>query len=75
MSMREMTYGEAVKEAIAEEMRRDPTVFFDGRRCGQSGVRFSKCSPGCTMNLAMTGVIDTPIAEAGFGGAWALAPR
>ena len=27
MSVRELTYGEAVKEAIAEEMRRDPRVF------------------------------------------------
>ena len=30
MAERELTYGEAVREAIAEEMRRDPRVFLIG---------------------------------------------
>ena len=40
MSMREMTYGEAVKEAMAEEMRRDPTVFLMGEDVGKAGTVF-----------------------------------
>ena len=30
MGVRELTYGEAVREAIAEEMRRDPRIFLIG---------------------------------------------
>ena len=30
-AVRELTYGEAVREAIAEEMRRDPRVFLIGK--------------------------------------------
>ena len=40
--MREITYAEAVKEAMCEEMRRDPDVFFMGEDigvyCGAFGV-------------------------------------
>ena len=34
MGERELTYGEAVREAIAEEMRRDPRVFVMGEEVG-----------------------------------------
>src|SRR5262245_47137346 len=37
MSERELTYGEAVKEAIAEEMRRDPRVFLIGEDVAEAG--------------------------------------
>ena len=33
----EMGFGEAVKEAMAEEMRRDPTVFLMGEDVGAAG--------------------------------------
>src|SRR4029453_13714354 len=37
MSERELTYGEAVREAIAEEMRRDPPVFLIGEDVAVGG--------------------------------------
>ena len=37
---REQTYGEAVKEAIAEEMRRYPTVFLIGEDVAEAGHPF-----------------------------------
>ena len=40
MSERELTYGEAVKEAIAEEMRRDPRVFLIGEDVAEAGTPF-----------------------------------
>ena len=42
MSMREkkMTFGEAVKEAMAEEMRRDPTVLLIGEDVGPAAGVF-----------------------------------
>ena len=38
--VRELTYGEAVKEAIAEEMRRDPRVFLIGEDVAEAGHPF-----------------------------------
>lgn len=67
MSMREMTYGEAVKEAIAEEMRRDPTVFLMGEDVGKAGTVF-KVLLGLHDEFGDDRVIDTPIAEAGLVG-------
>ena len=40
MSVRELTYGEAVREALAEEMRRDPTVFVIGEDVAEAGHPF-----------------------------------
>ena len=40
MAERELTYGEAVKEAIAEEMRRDPSVFIIGEDIAEAGHPF-----------------------------------
>ena len=42
MGERELTYGEAVKEAIAEEMRRDPKIFYIGQGIGPRGGNFRK---------------------------------
>ena len=67
MSMREMTYGEAVKEAMAEEMRRDPTVFLMGEDVGKAGTVF-KVLLGLHDEFGDDRVIDTPIAEAGLVG-------
>lgn len=67
MSMREMTYGEAVKEAIAEEMRRDPTVFLMGEDVGRAGTVFKVLS-GLHDEFGDDRVMDTPIAEAGLVG-------
>ena len=37
---RELTFGEAVKEAIAEEMRRDSRVFLIGEDVAEAGTAF-----------------------------------
>ena len=63
----EMRFGEAVKEAMAEEMRRDPTVFLMGEDVGAAGGVF-KILVGLYEAFGPERVIDTPIAEAGFVG-------
>lgn len=65
--MKELTYGEAMKEAIAEEMRRDPTVFLMGEEVGAAGGVF-KTLGGLFEEFGPERVIDTPISEAGFTG-------
>jgi len=68
MAMREITYAQAVKEAMSEEMRRDPDVFFMGEDigvyCGAFGV-----SGGMLEEFGPERVMDTPISENGFVGA------
>ncbi len=64
---REMTFGEAVNEAIAEEMRRDETVLLIGEDVGAAGGVF-KILVGLYKEFGRERVIDTPIAEAGFVG-------
>ena len=64
---KEMTFGEAIKEAIAEEMRRDPTVFLMGEDVGKAGTVF-KVLTGLHAEFGDERVIDTPIAEAGLVG-------
>lgn len=69
MSTREkkMAFGEAVKEAMAEEMRRDPMVVLMGEDVGPAGGVF-KILTGLYDEFGPERVIDTPIAEAGFVG-------
>jgi acetoin:2,6-dichlorophenolindophenol oxidoreductase subunit beta len=64
---RELTYGEAVREAIAEEMRADPRVFVIGEDVGGAGHPF-KTLVGLIDEFGPERVIDTPISEAGFSG-------
>ena len=66
-AQRELTLGEAVKEAIAEEMRRDPTVFLMGEDVAEAGTPFKVLS-GLSGEFGTERVIDTPISEAGFTG-------
>ena len=67
MSERELTYGEAVKEAIAEEMRRDPRVFLIGEDVAEAGHPF-KTLVGLVQEFGTERVIDTPISEPGYAG-------
>ena len=67
MSERELTYGEAVKEAIAEEMRRDPRVFLIGEDMAEAGHPF-KTLVGLVQEFGTDRVIDTPISEPGYAG-------
>lgn len=65
--VRELTLGEAVNEALAEEMRRDPTVFIMGEDVAEAGSPFKVLS-GLVEEFGTSRVIDTPISEAGFTG-------
>ncbi|HWH79980.1 MAG TPA: alpha-ketoacid dehydrogenase subunit beta [Candidatus Binatus sp.] len=64
---REITFGQAVNEAIAEEMRRDPTVFIIGEDVAEAGTPFKVLS-GLVKEFGTERVIDSPISEAGITG-------
>jgi acetoin:2,6-dichlorophenolindophenol oxidoreductase subunit beta len=64
---REITLGEAVREALAEEMRRDPRVFVLGEDVAEAGTAF-KVLNGLVDEFGRERVLDTPISEAGFTG-------
>jgi pyruvate/2-oxoglutarate/acetoin dehydrogenase E1 component len=66
-SVRELTFGDAIKEAIAEEMRRDPTVVLMGEDVAEAGTTF-KVLVGLVDEFGKDRIIDTPISEAGFTG-------
>jgi pyruvate/2-oxoglutarate/acetoin dehydrogenase E1 component len=65
--MREITLSQAVNEAIAEEMRRDETVFLLGEDVAEAGTPFKVLS-GLVEEFGTDRVIDTPISEPGFMG-------
>ncbi len=67
MAMREITLAKAVNEAIAEEMRRDPTVFLIGEDVAEAGTPFKVLS-GLVQEFGPERIIDTPISEPGFMG-------
>src|ERR1700737_1183191 len=62
-----LTFGQAVREALAEEMRRDPTVFIMGEDVAEAGTPFKVLS-GLVEEFGTERVMDTPISEAGFTG-------
>src|SRR6202035_3829997 len=64
---REITLGEAVREALAEEMRRDSRVFIMGEDVAEAGTAFKVLS-GLVDEFGRDRVLDTPISEAGFTG-------
>src|SRR5213594_3992150 len=64
---RELTLAEAVREAMAEEMRRDPRVFICGEDVAEAGTVF-KVLTGLVDEFGKDRVLDTPISEAGFTG-------
>jgi pyruvate dehydrogenase E1 component beta subunit len=66
-AVRELTYGEAVREALAEEMRRDPRVFIIGEDVAEAGHPF-KVLTGLVQEFGTDRVIDTPISEPGYAG-------
>src|SRR6476646_4740186 len=67
VAVRELTFGEAIREAIAEEMERDPRVCLMGEDVAEAGTTF-KVLKGLVEEFGKTRVIDTPISEAGFTG-------
>ena len=66
--MTEVTYLEAIREALFEEMDRDPDVFCLGEDIGRYGGAF-KVTEGLLDRFGDQRVIDTPIAETGIVGA------
>jgi pyruvate/2-oxoglutarate/acetoin dehydrogenase E1 component len=66
-AQREITFAEAVREALAEEMRRDSRVCIFGEDVAEAGTPFKVLS-GLVEEFGTQRVIDTPISEAGFTG-------
>jgi pyruvate dehydrogenase E1 component beta subunit len=65
--MPEITFREALNQAMAEEMERDPNVFLMGEEVGYYQGAY-KVSQGLLERFGAKRVIDTPIAELGFAG-------
>jgi pyruvate dehydrogenase E1 component beta subunit len=65
--MREILFREALREAMNEEMRRDPSVFLMGEEVAEYNGAY-KVSQGMLDEFGAKRVIDTPIAELGFAG-------
>ena len=65
--MIESTVREALRDAMAEEMRRDPDVFLMGEEVAEYQGAY-KVSQGLLEEFGARRVIDTPITEAGFTG-------
>ncbi|MCF1742438.1 pyruvate dehydrogenase complex E1 component subunit beta [Paradevosia shaoguanensis] len=63
----EMTVREALREAMAEEMRRDPDIFIMGEEVAQYQGAY-KVTQGLLDEFGEKRVIDTPITEHGFAG-------
>ncbi|GIK96133.1 MAG: pyruvate dehydrogenase complex E1 component subunit beta [Alphaproteobacteria bacterium] len=62
-----LTVREALRDAMAEEMRRDGTVFLMGEEVGEYQGAY-KVSQGLLDEFGAKRVIDTPITEHGFAG-------
>ncbi|MEM8954962.1 MAG: pyruvate dehydrogenase complex E1 component subunit beta [Verrucomicrobiota bacterium] len=65
--MRTITYREAVREALIEEMNRDESVFLMGEEVAEYNGAY-KISEGMLDQFGPKRVIDTPISENGFAG-------
>src|SRR5438093_13741350 len=65
--VRELSFGEAIREALAEEMRRDSRVCILGEDVAEAGTPFKELS-GLVEEFGTERVIDTPISEAGITG-------
>jgi 2-oxoisovalerate dehydrogenase E1 component beta subunit len=66
--MAEVTYLEAIREALREEMQRDESVFCLGEDIGAYGGAF-KVTDGLLATFGEARVVDTPISEAAIIGA------
>ncbi len=66
-AVRELTFAQAVREALAEEMRRDPSVVLIGEDVAEAGTPFKVLS-GLVEEFGPDRVVDSPISEAGITG-------
>lgn len=62
-----ITFAEAINQALAEELRRDPNVFIIGEDVAEAGTPF-KVLKGLVEEFGTERVIDSPISEAGITG-------
>jgi pyruvate dehydrogenase E1 component beta subunit len=67
VATRTLTFAQAVNEALAEELRRDPTVFVIGEDVAEAGTPF-KVLAGLVDEFGTDRVVDSPISEAGITG-------
>lgn len=65
--MRSIQFREALREALSEEMRRDPAVMLMGEEVAEYNGAY-KVSQGMLEEFGAKRVVDTPIAELGFAG-------
>lgn len=66
--MREITFADATREAMQEEMRRDPTVFVMGEDIARQGGVFGQFKD-MSQEFGYERVLDTPISEGAIVGA------
>src|SRR6476660_3240501 len=66
-NVREITFAEAVREALVEEMQRDPRVFIIGEDVAEAGTVW-KVLKGMVDEFGPERIIDSPISEAGIAG-------
>ena len=66
-AVRQLTLGDAVREALSEELRRDPTVLILGEDIAEAGTAF-KVLTGMVDEFGPERILDTPISEPGFTG-------
>jgi pyruvate dehydrogenase E1 component beta subunit len=64
---RTITFAQAVNEALAEELRRDPMVFIIGEDVAEAGTPF-KVMTGLVEEFGPERVLDSPISEPGITG-------
>src|SRR5580704_16010411 len=62
-----LQFREALREAMSEEMRRDPDVFLIGEEVAEYNGAY-KVSEGMLAEFGPMRVVDSPISEAGFAG-------
>ncbi|HVF09466.1 MAG TPA: thiamine pyrophosphate-dependent enzyme, partial [Abditibacteriaceae bacterium] len=67
-ALREQSWLDAVRDGIAEEMRRDPHIIYLGEGTGERGGSFGH-TKGLWQEFGAQRLIDTPICELGFTGA------
>ena len=67
IKMVELTVRDALRDAMAEEMRRDPTVFVMGEEVAEYQGAY-KVTRGLLDEFGSKRVVDTPITEHGFAG-------
>ncbi|SVA83273.1 uncharacterized protein METZ01_LOCUS136127, partial [marine metagenome] len=67
MTERDITFSQAINEALAEEMRRDESVFIIGEDVAEAGTPFKVLS-GLVEEFGTERVLDSPISESGFTG-------